>query len=346
MSNTSQLRGKVTRKIKTIVLKMIVNTPFQFYLYKSYWNYRRSKSTTKYAAAVNNDCYIAQKPNYGAGIGHQLANWNAGYHYAQYYGTQFAHFPFSSDEWEAFLGLGEHELQARDLINDRKIKKVRLPLFDDTKQSHLDMIGHIIQSYRNVKAFFILEQDQGYNKQYETYKALSEKFFNAAARKDDKLMYAPGCFNVAIHIRRGDIVAMKKDGLSNWKDRWLDNSYYVNVLNKLLQLLKLDKPVKVYLFSQGTKDDFPEFAGFTDIVYCLETDVFDSFLHLATADLLVSSKSSFSYKPALISKGLKISPANFWHEYPDEDTFILANDNGDFDSEQLLRKLPNGSNIK
>ena len=61
----------------------------------------------------------------------------------------------------------------------------------------------------------------------------------------------------------------------------------------------------------------------------------DSFLHMVNADMLITSKSSFSYKPALLSNGVKISPRNFWHGYPNTKDWILVDDNGQFDTSQL-----------
>ena len=89
-----------------------------------------------------------------------------------------------------------------------------------------------------------------------------------------------------------------------------------------------DKPIAVYLFSQGKKQDFPEFADFLNLHYCLDMGPIDSFLHMVNADLLITSKSSFSYKPALLNRGLKICPQNFWHGYPEDPNWILADDTG------------------
>jgi len=61
----------------------------------------------------------------------------------------------------------------------------------------------------------------------------------------------------------------------------------------------------------------------------------DSFLHLVYADLLITSKSSFSYKPALLNNGIKICPKNFWHGYPNNKKWILCDNNGNFDISSL-----------
>ena len=55
----------------------------------------------------------------------------------------------------------------------------------------------------------------------------------------------------------------------------------------------------------------------------------DSFLHMVHADLLITSKSSFSYKPALLNRGIKVSPRNFWHGYPDSEDWVMADDEGE-----------------
>ena len=326
---------KVKGRLNSIFLQKIQNTFLQFGAYKSYWNFVFNKNK----AAVNNKSktvYIAQKPNYGAGIGHQLANWNAGYYFATYYKKSFAHFPFSNNQWEKFLGFGENETSANNLIKDKTFKKVKLPRFDSDNEQHIKLIEQIINSYREEKLLFLFAMDQGYTRQCDTMHQLSTKFFNAAVRKDEHLFYDSSKFNIAIHIRRGDIVAMKKNNEANGNVRWLDNNYYVNVLTQTLTNLKTNKPIAIYLFSQGEKKDFKEFEQFKNLNYSLNTNPQNTFLHLVKADVLIISKSSFSYKPALISKGIKICPANFWHNYPDTPDFILTDNQGNIDNISLF----------
>jgi hypothetical protein len=56
---------------------------------------------------------------------------------------------------------------------------------------------------------------------------------------------------------------------------------------------------------------------------------------MTCADLLITSKSSFSYSPALLSRGVKIVPRDFWHGYPDSKQWILADEAGNFDINAL-----------
>jgi len=334
------LYEKLIIKLRGRFLDLARNTPFQYGAYASYWHYRLQKIFNNSSGPARGSVqYIAQKPNYSAGIGHQLANWNAGYYFAGYYQVHFAHFPFSGKKWEALLGFGENETTAHSLLKDRSFKKRRLPRFNSEKKEEITLIANIIASYKKKKVFFLLEQDQGYMEQCGTAASLSKKFFMAAARQENKLFYDPRQLNIAIHIRRGDIVSMKQSNKSNWEQRWLNNDYYAAVLKNVLAALSLPAKTAIYIFSQGHENDFPEFKQFNGIHYCLDVNAYDSFVHLVYADILISSKSSFSYKPALISKGIKICPADFWHRYPGCPDFILAADDGNFDGGELAKEL-------
>jgi len=113
----------------------------------------------------------------------------------------------------------------------------------------------------------------------------------------------------------------------------------------VLAALKENKKVQVFLFSQAKIDGFSEFEKFRNVRYCLDMGPVESFLHLVNADLLISSKSSFSYKPALISKGVHICPATFWHDYPSDENYILADDSGNFNGELLLNQLQSNKKL-
>lgn len=324
------LKEKILKRPRYEFIKLIEGTFFQFRAYRSFWNYYFSKNKeVKIESFKNEDFYLTQLPNYGAGIGHQLSNWNSGLYFSLKFCIKFAHSPFSSKKWETLLGFGQNEVLASSILATREYKKIRLPRFESNDYHQIDLLKSIIGSYCGKKVIFLLEMDQGYHQQFETHEILSEKFFNAKARINEKLLYDKTTFNIAIHIRR----QMEIESDAVWADRGLNNSYYFNVLNEILKKVKSD--VKIYLFSQGLETDFPEFKKIKNLVFCLDMDPYLTFSHMVFADLLVSSKSSFSYKPALISKGIKICPKTFWHEYPETDDYILAANDGFFDTNKL-----------
>jgi len=279
--------------------------------------------------------YFTAVPNRGAGIGHQLSNWNAGYWFAKQFGLRFAHTPFAHDRWEHFLGFGEEEVTVNELVKRHGYKKVLLPLFDEFNAEEVAVIKKIISSYSSRKVVFEAEQDQFYRDQVGVMEDIKRKFRQAKSRKSDRLIYNKDFYNIAIHVRRGDVVSKQETDNPNLLLRWQDAGYFEKVLSAVVDNLKTVKPVAIYLFSQGERKDFSDFEKFNNIHFCLDMCAEDSFLHLVNADLLITSKSSFSYKPALLSNGIKICPRNFWHGYPETKDWILAENDGTFDESQL-----------
>jgi hypothetical protein len=273
--------------------------------------------------------YYTANPHIGAGIGHQIGNYISGFHHAKYMGLEFVHIPFYNEKWERLLGFGENEMQIKAL---KRIKKRRLPFFEE---DNADLQKEIIDSYKGENVIFIEEQDQGYKNSYTEMAFLKRKFYNARARKEDKLIYSKENLNIAIHIRRGDIMMNGKVNTMH-EIRFQHNSYYVNVLNCITGNIETERNICAYIYSQGNEADFPEFKDFNNITFCLNMNPYDSFIHLVYADLLVTGKSGFSYIPALLSNGIKICPEDFWHGYPPSEDWILADEQGFFNISKLL----------
>lgn len=297
-----------------------------YWIYSSYWHYKFINPKLKHTE--NN--YYSAIPNPGAGIGHQMANWIAGYWFARQFNLNFAHIPFSNNSWETFLGFGENEVTVEILVNTKGYKKIRLPLFDEYNNQEVEIIKKIIISYQSQKVVFVAEQDQFYKNQYGNIDELKKKFYSAKSRANDKLIYSEENFNIAIHVRRGDITIGQLNKNPNHLLRWQDNEYFIKVLENGIENIKPLKPIKIFLFSQGEKKDFIDFEKFQNLEYCLHIGAKDSFLHMVYADLLITSKSSFSYKPALLSNGIKVVPQEFWHGYPKANDWIIVDKNGYF----------------
>ena len=317
---------KVKQRLWSEIVSRTRNTSLYPYIYKSFWH---SFLFPKNGSAASAYSYFSARPNLGAGIGHQMANWIAGYWWAKQFGVRFAHIPFSTLQWEAFLGFGEDEAAVDDLLL-KGYKKVLLPLFAENRDYEVLRIKSILASYIEQKVVFVCEQDQFYKDQYGVIADIQRKFYSSKARNEDKLIYSKEYYNIAIHVRRGDIVIGQKNQNPNLLMRWQNNDYFVKVLSNVLKTMTKEKPIAIYLFSQGSKSDFEDFKCFPNLHFCLEMSARDSFLHMVFADLLITSKSSFSYKPALLNKEIKVCPKNFWHGYPETEDWILADENGNF----------------
>lgn len=326
MKKTEIFMDKVYRKLHYTFWHKLHPGKWSLWLFSAYRRYKffpngRGKAEEK----CYDNVYLTQEPNRGAGIGHQMGNWNSGYWYAQRFGVKYAYSPFSKAAWDAFLGFGEGEITARELLR-QGYKKRKLPYFDEKSEKDMELIQGIIDAHRGEKVVFFLELDQFYEKQYEVKEHISKKFHEAAARKQDKLIYDDKCLNIAVHIRRGDIVigqTTKEPGLTK---RWLTTEYSANILRALTSVIDEKQPYRIYLFSQGTEADFPELQGIKNLIFCLDMPAKESFLHMVKADILITSKSSFSYKPALLSKGIKICPKHFWHGYPQDKKWIIIDE--------------------
>lgn len=320
---------KIKQKVRKTIVLYAREKSFYPYLYRSYWHYLFHKSE---AAGRNTSCYYSARPNPGAGIGHQIANWIAGYWFAQQFGLKFAHIPFSTKKWDDFLGFGYGNPKVEDL-KKKGYKIRRLPLFDEKKKAEMQLNKRIIQSYEGKRVVFVAEQDQFYHDQFGVIEYIRKQFYSALNRKNDRLTYSINNFNIAIHVRRGDI--MTDPNNPNLTMRYLSNDYFEKVLKQVVDNINVSKPIHIYFFSQGKPEDYSEFARYPNLHWCLDMRAQDSFLHFVYADLLITSKSSFSYKPALLSNGIKVCPRDFWHGYPQGKDWILCDNNGRFDVTRL-----------
>ena len=86
------------------------------YLYKCYWRYKFSrKIKTKENYRKN---YLTINVNSGAGIGHQLANYNSSLFYSKKLGLKHAHSKFPDTNWEKLLGINFKKISCDELISN------------------------------------------------------------------------------------------------------------------------------------------------------------------------------------------------------------------------------------
>lgn len=276
--------------------------------------------------------YITQVPNEGAGIGHQLANYIGGVHYAELFHVNFAYPGFKDAKWESFFGFDEGEKSIREL-KKAGYKLLRLPYFDEEKDA--DLIRKIIASYEGQKVILQTELDQFYQKQYEVIPYIKKKFESASARKKEVFPFDRTKTNIAVHLRRGDIVKGQSTGEVGLTKRWLSTEYFLNATKSSIKLL-CEKGVKkedivIHIFSQGKDSDYQAFEKLGVVEYHLDENPIDSFLKMVRSDLLIISKSSFSYKPALLADGIRVCPREFWHGYPEDEKWMITKEDGSID---------------
>lgn len=120
----------------------------------------------------------------------------------------------------------------------------------------------------------------------------------------DLIHFNKNVINIAVHIRRGDVSNVKNS------DRYLPTSYFKTIIDKLLVQFS---GANVCIFTEITPENRDEFNIFTNIKIISGGDVLITFEHLSKADILITSKSSFSYVAALYNENTVLY-TNFWHK--------------------------------
>jgi len=100
-------------------------------------------------------------------------------------------------------------------------------------------------------------------------------------------------FNISVHIRRPNVHDNRVYGADT------PDKYFLNVINHIRTKYS-DKDLLFHIYSQGEIENFNHYLA-DDTVLHINEEVTQTFIGLVAADLLVTSRSSFSYVAALLS---------------------------------------------
>jgi hypothetical protein len=135
---------------------------------------------------------------------------------------------------------------------------------------------------------------------------------------------------IAIHVRRGDVTARRTSG------RYTPDRIVLAKIGAIRAVLgHLGHPFELAVHSQGHSDDFAAYAALGCALH-LDRDALWTMRELAEADVLMMSKSSFSFVAALIGHGVKLyepcrnTPVPGW---------IRCDRSGLFEPEQLRARI-------
>ncbi len=177
----------------------------------------------------------------------------------------------------------------------------------------------IVPNFNDIYNFTELNMDRFIKS--KTMERIRDAFWK---NKGDKTMYYPDKdtkIHVAIHVRRANL-----DDTA-YNSSALPDSYYLKVMSIVSNLYlarenETGKKLHYHIFSQGKSADFVcytknegdlEKEDRSDVTLHLNDSNEDTFIGMAAADVLVTSKSSFSYVAALFSDG-DILHTEFWHK--------------------------------
>ena len=104
-------------------------------------------------------------------------------------------------------------------------------------------------------------------------------------------------FVIAVHIRRGDIVPCN----ANFGARYLPNQHYLQLIQAYLPPLSSQKTTQVIIYSESNSTEaWEDFLQYNYTV-ALDTNVADLWKGIMMADVVILSRSSFSFVPAALN---------------------------------------------
>lgn len=120
-------------------------------------------------------------------------------------------------------------------------------------------------------------------------------FYHAAWPKPPLQWFAPGTFNLAVHVRRGDV------RMTTGHDRFMSNGLVAQCI--LGALSSLPRAAGVHVFSQGERVDFGVLQKVPRVQFHLNAPLALTFHHLVHADALVMAASTLSDMAAFLAAG-------------------------------------------
>ncbi|MCP4328168.1 MAG: hypothetical protein GY791_07005 [Alphaproteobacteria bacterium] len=264
-----------------------------------------SKLTSRfYPRQRNAPTYIAVRDRVD-GAGAQIHGIMSAILFARAFGFIYLHRPFGhidhgdddphyAKAWEDFMGLGRGEVRATEV--DRSSLTVR-----DVEKIHR------VRSRRNT--LYTVPHCHKFGdwrpELYATFRSVFRDKYYASEKPPQ--MPNDGRLRVAVHVRRGDVSEVLQTS-----DRYASNEDMARILSSVTASLEESNlPHRVEIHSQGLHEDFEGLPVARENMF-LDDDPRRTFHALVTADVLVMSKSSFSYAAAVMNTGAVIY-VPFWH---------------------------------
>lgn len=274
--------------------------------------------------------FITAIPHPFCGIGHSHAEWHTAFQWASILHLEFVHVPLK-DRWNGFFGATALP-DFHDVLRQQKPLVIRLPYAkwsygEDALAKIAPFVGSI-RSHRNL--LFVLADGQNTFDHITHAGRFREQFERRGEWQSLPLHHLEGKLNVAVHLRRGDVVGMAAERSSNWNQRFVSEEYFVKIMEEVKAVAE-SRDVCFHIYSQGALEDFPLVRDRNDCVFHLNADEKETLLNMARASVLIMSPSGFSYLAAMLSTGLKIARYPWWHHLPENSQWVRVPSEGSYD---------------
>lgn len=215
-------------------------------------------------------------------------------------------------------------------VRSGEIKLIELPLFEihipSNEQNDHDIyrtIDEFIQSHPGPNIAFKISNNRFGDYEYaSTREWFLNAYSNAREQHPIDLSYDPKKLNIAVHIRRGDLLPDRQ--FSDLSSRMLPDTWYLEILHMILR--NTQRKVAIHIFSEGKDGNYYSESGqpfswkayfqntLHEVHEHIDSDFMSSFHHLLHADILIGSKSGMSHLAGMLNQQTKVMPA-MWHSY-------------------------------
>ena len=263
------------------------------------------------------------------------------------------------------LNLAQH-LPCRNALEKRiqsgELRLINLPPFEMHIPSNeqdddavYQSVDHFIQSHPEPNTVFKLSNNRFGDYEYATTRNWFRDIYTKAREVDSfALQYQPDLINVAVHIRRGDLLPDRQ--FSDLSHRMLPDRWYIEILNRIAA--EASRPLSIHIFSEGKNglyqsekgvhfswSDFYAGTGHR-VTEHIDTPFLDTVHHLLHADVLVGSKSGMTHLAGMLGNQIKLVPT-MWHSYRGAERLLEIPDSADnlnqAEITQFLKAHPPGN---
>jgi hypothetical protein len=329
------------RPFRSLVLRVRLNFEGRFNIYarkRQSWLFGRYFARQTYAPELIDGpkLYLRTKIHPYPGLGHQISVWLSGLLWSQDLGLQYVGGRVTRDT-HGLLEIADGSVPKSNL--GERVVYVSLPPTQDerTQDSKLILQGAVDRArflHRGSDAIVFTSALD--NPRYDQVPAESEirrALLAGSCGHRLRERESSGQRRIAIHVRRGDI-SQTSEARGAGLSRWVSEEWYAGVIENLRKVPDLGD-LEISVISLGSAEDFPVLSRIAGINLCLNGNSADDLVDLASADVLVTAPSSFSFTAALASRGIVLAPHPWWHEVPDEGRWFRLDSAGKFDRDRM-----------
>ena len=206
---------------------------------------------------------------------------------------------------------------------------------DDEVYSSVDEF--ILKHQQENVVFAIAPHEYGDSEYALTKDFLVSTYCKARNINPIPLNFKNGRLNIAVHIRRGDLLPGRQ--YADLNSRMLPDSWYLIIIQIIAKLTR--ESITIHIFSEGKDGQYYSENGSLfswrsalqeidcEVIEYIDSGFIETFHHLVSADILIGSKSGMTHISGMMGNQIKIVP-KMWHSYRGAEKILeLSNSPGD-----------------